>query len=70
MGVFVGRGKKKQAAVDEVLASLEAQLSDAELLRFNIVFQLQTLRTDMMDAVRMSQRVVQVWLPEVEELYM
>ena len=69
MGVFVGRGKKKQLAVDEVLSSLEAQVSEAELLRFNLVFQLQTFRTDMLDAVRISQRVVHVWLPEVEELY-
>ena len=69
MGVSVGRGKKKQPAVDEVVASPEAQLSEAELLRFNLVFQLQTFCTDMLDAVRMSQRVVHVWLPEVEELY-
>ena len=30
-------------AVDEVLASLQAQLSEAELLRFNIFFQLYPL---------------------------
>ena len=40
MGVSVGRGEKKQLAVDEVLSSLEAQLSEAELLRFNLVFML------------------------------
>ena len=49
MGVAVGRGKKKQAAVDSVLEMIAEQMSQAEVLRYNIHFQLRALRSDMLD---------------------
>ena len=38
MGVIVGRGKKRRVAVDVVVQSVEEELSQAELLRFNLQF--------------------------------
>ena len=65
----VGRGKKKVAAVDAALEDVGKRLSEAEVLRYNLHFQLRAMRSDMMEAVRMSEDAVQVWHSEVEELY-
>ena len=69
MGVGVGRPKKKQVVIDELLGKAEADLAQAELLSFNLQFQMRALRVDMMEAVQRSEMEVEVWTKEVEEFY-
>ena len=68
-GVAVGRGKRKLEAVEAALEGVVERLTEAEVLRFSLHFQLRALRADMMEAVHMSEDLVQVWHSEVEELY-
>ena len=55
--------------MDSALEMIAEQLSLAEVLRYNIQFQLCNLRTDMLEAVRLSERVVLVWHSEAQEFY-
>ena len=63
-----GKTKKKQEVMDAILASLEGPCEDAEVLRFNILFQLRDLQIQMRDIIRGAAGRVEVWREEVQEI--
>ena len=63
-----GKGMKKQeqqVVMDAIQASLEGSLDAAEVLRVNILFQLQDLQGQMRDVMRGAAGRVEVWREEV-----